>query len=174
MHACIAHAQPLPPCSCTPPPLLATLATLHAYAQAQQLRGAQQEPYAYRFDRTHHAAQLQQQYSDLGNGEADDSASVAIAGRIVGRRVMGKLAFLSLRDGSGQVRPEQRGTSRIAAASSCVSWRQGVPTLRVSALACTGSARIASTSQRRDGKHAPARSRRARAHPVAPAGASVR
>eukprot|EP00879_Flechtneria_rotunda_P009386 GHRR01009828.1.p1 GENE.GHRR01009828.1~~GHRR01009828.1.p1 ORF type:complete len:483 (+),score=163.21 GHRR01009828.1:201-1649(+) len=71
--------------------------------KAEQFRQANQEPYAYRFDRTHYTSELQQLYSHLENGQEDEQASVAVAGRIVARRVLGKLAFLSLRDDKGQV-----------------------------------------------------------------------
>lgn len=71
--------------------------------QADQLRQASQEPYAYRFDRSHHTSELQQIYTHLEPGQEDPQASVAVAGRIVARRFMGKLAFLSLRDGEGQM-----------------------------------------------------------------------
>jgi lysyl-tRNA synthetase class II len=135
--------------------------------QAQELREAGQEPYAYRFDRTHYTDDLQRQYEGLTAGEArgvarrgaarraggegrrdrapgpprggtrgsgarggrrltrpgpappqpmpstppgeeDASADVAVAGRIVARRVMGKLAFLSVRDDRGTVQVRRR------------------------------------------------------------------
>jgi lysyl-tRNA synthetase class 2 len=37
--------------------------------QAQELRESGQEPYAYRFDRTHYTTDLQQQYEALTAGE---------------------------------------------------------------------------------------------------------
>lgn len=63
------------------------------------------EPYAYAWDRTHTAAQLQELYKHLGNGEESngDADCVSIAGRIVARRAFGKLAFLTLRDDSGTI-----------------------------------------------------------------------
>ena len=63
------------------------------------------EPYAYTWDRTHTASQLQELYKHLGNGEESnsDTSSVSIAGRIVARRAFGKLAFLTLRDDSGTI-----------------------------------------------------------------------
>jgi len=39
------------------------------WAQVQQWRAAGKEPYAYSFQRTHMAAQLQAEYADLPNGE---------------------------------------------------------------------------------------------------------
>lgn len=61
------------------------------------------EPYAYRWDRTHTANQLQDLYRNLGDGEELNSEEdhVTVAGRIVARRAFGKLAFFTLRDDSG-------------------------------------------------------------------------
>ncbi len=59
-------------------------------------------PYAYRWESTHHAAILQEKYATLENGaEIDDRVSVA--GRIIARRIMGKLAFFSLQDETGTI-----------------------------------------------------------------------
>ena len=59
-------------------------------------------PYAYKWELSHHAAQLQEKYVDLAAGkEVEDS--VAIAGRIVARRVFGKLAFFELQDETGKI-----------------------------------------------------------------------
>jgi lysyl-tRNA synthetase class II len=72
--------------------------------QAEELRKLNHEPYAYRFDRTHTAAQLQAQYTDLPAGQLDDAgASVSIAGRVTAKRFMGKLAFATLVDDSGSI-----------------------------------------------------------------------
>ncbi len=60
-------------------------------------------PYAYRWASTHHAAELQDKYADLPNGEEIETAEVAIAGRILNRRVFGKLAFFTLQDETGSI-----------------------------------------------------------------------
>jgi lysyl-tRNA synthetase class 2 len=72
---------------------------LEKVAQLKQLGF---EPYAYRWQVTHHAAELQQKFADLPNGEAVD-LEVAIAGRILAKRVFGKLAFFSLQDETGTI-----------------------------------------------------------------------
>jgi lysyl-tRNA synthetase class 2 len=72
-------------------------------SQAADLRSTGQDPYAYRFERSHYTSELQQQYKDLENGQEVPDAAVAVAGRVVGRRVMGKLAFITIRDGQGQI-----------------------------------------------------------------------
>ncbi|XVE61569.1 hypothetical protein DITRI_Ditri06bG0050900 [Diplodiscus trichospermus] len=73
--------------------------------KVEQLRSKGLEPYAYKWDRSHSARELQEIYKNLKNGEEMDSEShlVSIAGRIVARRAFGKLAFLTLRDDSGTV-----------------------------------------------------------------------
>ncbi len=70
--------------------------------KADQLRQQGLTPYAYRWPVTHHAAELQAKYADLAAGEAVET-EVAVAGRIMARRVFGKLAFFTLQDESGQI-----------------------------------------------------------------------
>jgi lysyl-tRNA synthetase class 2 len=74
-------------------------ARLEKVAQLKQLG---LNPYAYRWEVTHHTAQLQEKFADLSNGEEVDM-EVAIAGRILARRVFGKLAFFSLQDETGTI-----------------------------------------------------------------------
>ncbi|KAL0390390.1 UNVERIFIED_CONTAM: Lysine--tRNA ligase, chloroplastic/mitochondrial [Sesamum calycinum] len=73
--------------------------------KVQELRSKGLDPYAYKWERTHTADQLQEIYRNLGNGEelTTESDHVSIAGRIVARRAFGKLAFLTLRDDSGTI-----------------------------------------------------------------------
>lgn len=70
--------------------------------KADQLGAAGLTPYAYRWEKTHQAAALQAQYEDLAAG-AEVAEEVAIAGRILNRRVFGKLAFFNLQDDSGTI-----------------------------------------------------------------------
>jgi lysyl-tRNA synthetase, class II len=71
-------------------------------AKADKLRELGMNPYAYNWVSTHQAAGLQTQYADLASGEEID-IPVSIAGRILARRVMGKLAFFSLQDETGTI-----------------------------------------------------------------------
>lgn len=73
--------------------------------KVEELRTKGLEPYAYKWERTHTANQLQDIYQNLGNGEesSGEDDRVSIAGRIVARRAFGKLAFLTLRDDSGTI-----------------------------------------------------------------------
>jgi lysyl-tRNA synthetase, class II len=65
--------------------------------KVEQIKQLGFNPYAYRWESTHHAAELQEKYAELPSGEEVD-LEVAIAGRILARRVFGKLAFFSLQD----------------------------------------------------------------------------
>lgn len=71
--------------------------------KVSDLRTGGHEPYAYRFDRTHYTSELQEEFKSLPDGAEDASVSVSVAGRVVAKRVMGKLAFLNIRDDKGQV-----------------------------------------------------------------------
>ncbi|HEY9643278.1 MAG TPA: OB-fold nucleic acid binding domain-containing protein, partial [Coleofasciculaceae cyanobacterium] len=70
--------------------------------KVDQLRQLGFNPYAYGWDVTHPAAELQTKYADLPNGE-EAEVEVAIAGRILTRRVFGKLAFFTLQDETGTI-----------------------------------------------------------------------
>jgi lysyl-tRNA synthetase class 2 len=62
------------------------------------------EPYAYTYDPTHSVSELQVLYDGkLEGGEEDELANVAVAGRIMAKRVFGKLAFFTLQDETGTI-----------------------------------------------------------------------
>ena len=61
-----------------------------------------QGPYGVRFQPSHRTAELQAAHADLPNGDERDLA-VAVAGRVMTRRVMGKLAFFTLADETGPI-----------------------------------------------------------------------
>ena len=71
--------------------------------KAAELRGTGREPYAYSFARSHTAGELQALHADLPSGESRPEARVSVAGRVLARRVMGKLAFCKLADASGSI-----------------------------------------------------------------------
>ncbi len=81
-----------------------TLAEIRAtrLVKADKLREIGMNPYAYNWISTHQAAALQLEYADLASGEEVD-IPVSIAGRILARRVMGKLAFFSIQDETGTI-----------------------------------------------------------------------
>jgi lysyl-tRNA synthetase, class II len=56
--------------------------------------------FAYRYERSHTAADALAAYDDA---MGDDGPAVAVAGRIVGMRSQGKTTFLHLEDGSGRI-----------------------------------------------------------------------
>jgi lysyl-tRNA synthetase, class II len=70
--------------------------------KAKALEALGQGPYALNFAPTHNSAELQAAHADLANGEERD-LTVLVAGRVITRRVMGKLAFFTLLDGSGSI-----------------------------------------------------------------------
>ena len=62
------------------------------------------EPFAYSYDSTHKSTGLLLKYDALANGEEDTSGDVvSIAGRIMIRRVFGKLAFYTIQDDVGEI-----------------------------------------------------------------------
>ena len=65
--------------------------------QVDDLRAAGRQPYPYRFDRTHSAAQVRQLGANLGPGEETDIA-VSIGARVMLKRDAGKLVFLTVAD----------------------------------------------------------------------------
>jgi lysyl-tRNA synthetase, class II len=70
--------------------------------KVEQLKDLGLNPYAYKWELTHHAAELQEKYVDLPNGE-EINEEVCVAGRIIARRVFGKLAFFELLDETGTI-----------------------------------------------------------------------
>ncbi|BAU62690.1 lysyl-tRNA synthetase [Stanieria sp. NIES-3757] len=70
--------------------------------KVEELKQLGLNPYVYKWEITHHAAELQEKYRDLADGEEVED-EVAIAGRIVARRVFGKLAFFEIQDETGKI-----------------------------------------------------------------------
>jgi lysyl-tRNA synthetase class 2 len=84
--------------------------------KVEQLKALGQNPYAYRWESTHHTAELHRKFADLPTGEEVD-LEVAIAGRILARRVFGKLAFFNLQDETGTIQlylDKKRITEKMA------------------------------------------------------------
>lgn len=70
--------------------------------KSKALAAIGQPPYALAYQVTHRSKDLQQTHADLPAGEERD-VEVSVAGRIMTRRVMGKLAFFTLADASGSI-----------------------------------------------------------------------
>jgi len=67
-------------------------------AKVEALRALGQDPYALeKYSRTHSAADIAAHFDQL------ETHDVAIAGRLVQQRIMGKAAFINLLDGSGRI-----------------------------------------------------------------------
>lgn len=78
------------------------------------------DPYGHRFDGVHSNATIRARAEEARpeSGQSEEGAVTRAAGRIVLRRVMGKLAFLTLRDSTGDL---QIGLSKRAVGDA--SWR---------------------------------------------------
>jgi len=59
-------------------------------------------PYPYKYEQTHHAKELLEKYHDL-EPQQETEDKVRVAGRIVGKRNLGKLAFIHLLDETGKI-----------------------------------------------------------------------
>ncbi len=71
-------------------------------SKADALRKLGKSPYAINFQRTHKNSQLQSDHSDLPNGQ-ERELGVSVVGRVLAKRVMGKLAFFTLSDETGPI-----------------------------------------------------------------------
>ena len=67
-----------------------------------RLRAKGLDPFALGFDPSAHAADLHRRFAGLGPDEVTDEV-VSVAGRVVLRRSFGKLVFLVVRDGTGDI-----------------------------------------------------------------------
>jgi lysyl-tRNA synthetase class 2 len=70
--------------------------------KAEALKSLGRGPYGLRFEPSHRTAELQRLHADLPKGQERD-VPVAVAGRVMTRRVMGKLAFFTLLDETGPI-----------------------------------------------------------------------
>ena len=71
-------------------------------AKRAALIAAGEDPYGHAFDYTHHVTDLDAAYANLADGESTEDA-VAVAGRVMSKRVQGKCAFFGLRDTTGDI-----------------------------------------------------------------------
>ncbi len=60
------------------------------------------DPYGHAFDMSHHIAELDETYSGLEDGESTED-EVTIAGRVMAKRVQGKIIFLELQDSTSTI-----------------------------------------------------------------------
>ena len=68
----------------------------------ESLIAAGQNPYGSAFDYTHHVADMEKEYGNLDDGEITED-DVRVAGRIMSKRGQGKVAFMGLRDATGDM-----------------------------------------------------------------------
>ncbi|MGC1307820.1 MAG: lysine--tRNA ligase [Phormidesmis sp.] len=70
--------------------------------KVKELQAVGMTPYAYKWNVTHPVSELQAKFTDLEAG-AEADFEVSVAGRIMARRVFGKLAFFTLQDETGTI-----------------------------------------------------------------------
>ena len=71
-------------------------------AKREALLAEGKNPYGHAFNYSHHVADLDEKYKELGDGENTEDR-VAVAGRIVAKRVQGKIIFFELLDATGKI-----------------------------------------------------------------------
>ena len=71
-------------------------------AKREALIEAGGNPYGHAFEYTHHVCAIDEAYQELPDGETTEDA-VAICGRIIAKRIQGKVSFLTLRDATGEI-----------------------------------------------------------------------
>jgi lysyl-tRNA synthetase, class II len=72
-------------------------------AKVEAIRARGDDPYPVTFQRTHTLAQVRAEWDGKVEAGASTDDAVSIAGRVVGKRGQGKLAFADLRDGTGSI-----------------------------------------------------------------------
>ncbi len=68
----------------------------------QELKDRGINPFPYKFDKTHSSVQIRKEYKNIET-EVFSKESVKFAGRVLTRRALGKIAFLTLRDEFGDL-----------------------------------------------------------------------
>ncbi len=71
-------------------------------AKRQAIIDAGGNPYGHAFDYSHHAADIDEAYAELEGGESTEDA-VRMCGRIIAKRVQGKVSFFTMRDTTGEI-----------------------------------------------------------------------
>lgn len=71
-------------------------------AKREALLAAGKDPYGHAFAYSHHLDDLTEKYADLEDGASVED-EVRVAGRVMAKRDQGKLAFLELRDTTGDI-----------------------------------------------------------------------
>ena len=71
-------------------------------AKREAMIEAGENPYGHAFDYSHHASDIEAAYGDLEDGVTTEDA-VRMCGRIMARRVQGKVSFFTMRDATGEI-----------------------------------------------------------------------
>lgn len=67
------------------------------------LKEAEKEPYPYDFNPLHSSTDLNYLGRDIKNGQENQEIKVKSSGRVMARRMFGKLSFYSLQDSEGSI-----------------------------------------------------------------------
>jgi lysyl-tRNA synthetase class 2 len=71
--------------------------------EIDQMREEGIEPYPYRFEKTHWAGDIKNEFSTLENSQTKEDVEIKTAGRVVALRSHGKSSFFVLRDDTGRI-----------------------------------------------------------------------
>ena len=71
-------------------------------AKREAIIAAGGNPYGHAFDYTHHASDIEETYATLEDGESTEDA-VRMCGRIIAKRVQGKVSFFTMRDTTSEI-----------------------------------------------------------------------
>ena len=79
--------------------------TLRRRKKLEGIRTAGANPFVNRFSTTHQIGVIVEEFQEMATDGLDEAkeANFSVAGRIIAKRVQGKVAFIDLRDGTGQI-----------------------------------------------------------------------
>ncbi len=71
-------------------------------AKREALMAAGKNPYGHAFEYSHHVDELEEKYAELEDGQTTEDR-VAVAGRVMAKRVQGKIIFFELMDSTARI-----------------------------------------------------------------------
>ena len=71
-------------------------------AKREAIINAGGNPYGHAFDYSHHAADIEAAYGELVDGDSTEDA-VRMCGRLIAKRIQGKVSFFTMRDSTGEI-----------------------------------------------------------------------
>lgn len=98
-------------------------------AKREALIAAGIDPYGHSVKRSHTVGELNEKYAHLEDGESTEDA-VLIAGRVMAKRVQGKIAFLELRESGATFScsaASTRWARKLSRRCAIWTWATGLP-----------------------------------------------